>query len=109
MSIESITALAISVASLINLLVNYYLAKKRIPSEVDKQKAEAAESFSEGAESTLNAAKISNDLLLQRITELKKERRDRDNYIAVLKKVLIDHRLAIPEFAPVDTDPKIKL
>ncbi|RPI93048.1 MAG: hypothetical protein EHM40_11065 [Chloroflexi bacterium] len=105
---ETLGALLISIASLLNIGLAYYNAKKRIPSEVDKQKAEAAESLSEGAESNVNAAKISNELLLLRIAELKKDKREAWNYIAILKKQLIEAQLTIPEFVPIDTEPKIK-
>lgn len=105
--LEALTALGISLASLLNIGYMLYQAKKKLPSEVSKQKAEAVESYSEGAESVLSASKISNDLLMQRIVELKKDRRDKDNYIAVLKKALIEGKLPVPEFIPLDSDPKI--
>jgi hypothetical protein len=106
--LETVGALLISLASLLNIGLAWYNAKKKIPFEVEKQRADAAESISEGAESNSNAAKISNELLLQRIAELKKDKRDAWNYIAILKKQLIERELTIPEFVPVDTDPKIK-
>ncbi len=109
MSIEALGALLISIASLLNIAVLYYSARKKIPSEVDKQKSEAVASISEGAESNSNAAKISNDLLLQRIAELKKDKRDAWNYIAILKKQMIETRQTIPEFVPLDTEPKIPI
>ena len=88
MNFENVQIIVISLVSIANIVLLVWQSRKRMPGELDKMQAEKNESISEAAESIVAGAKDSNDLLLQRISELKRERRDHMNYIAVLKKQL---------------------
>lgn len=100
--------IAVSVLSLLNFLLLTWQAVKRLPREVDKMRAEKMESLSEAAESNMQGAQISNELLMLRIAELKKENRDRMNHIAQLEKQLMEAGITPVKFVPSDSDPKIQ-
>lgn len=106
MSREIAELLLVTGASLLNIMLTFYISNKRVPSEIEKIKAEKAESYSEVAESNMEGARISNELLLARINELKKEKRDMWNYIAILRKQMIEAELEPAQFVPSESDPK---
>jgi hypothetical protein len=101
--------LAVTVLSLANILLLIYQTLKKVPSEVRKMDAERVESITEAAESNMQGAQISNELLLARIHELKKDKRDAWNYIAVLKRKMIEQEIPVPRFVPSESDPHIKV
>ena len=107
MNFENVQIIVISLVSIANIVLLVWQSRKRMPGELDKMQAEKNESISEAAESIVAGAKDSNDLLLQRISELKRERRDHMNYIAVLKRQLVEAGLMPATYTPIDSDPKI--
>lgn len=105
---EFISFLLVSLGSLLNLGLLVYQTFKKVPSEVGKMQAERAESLAEAAESNMQGAQISNTLLMERIRELKKEKRDAWNHIAKLEKQLIEANLHPAKYQPSDSEPRIK-
>lgn len=85
---ETLNFVVISAASLINLAILVYQTFKKVPGEVQKMQAEKIESYAEAAESTMQGAQISNNLLLQRIEELKRRNKGQSLYIEMLEKQL---------------------
>lgn len=100
--------LVIFVPSLANILLLIYQTVKRVPQEVRKMEAERYESLTEAAERNMQGAQISNDLLMTRLRELRKEVRDAWNYVAILKKEMIEAKMHIPPFVATESEPKIK-
>ena len=114
MSRELFELLLVTAASLLNIGLTFYVSSKRVKPEIDKIKAEREESYSEAAESLLASAGMSNDLLKQRVEEMKydrrawrRERQDLFNYIAQLKRVIIEAGLHVPVYNPSESDPNI--
>ena len=105
---ELIQFFGISLLSLLNIIVLAYQTMKKVPKEVDKMQAEKAESYAEAAESNMQGAQISNELLMQRIKELKKDKADAWNHIAKLEKQLIESEQKPVPFVASDTAPSIK-
>lgn len=101
--------LMVFVPSLANILLLIYQSVKKVPQETRKIEAERYESITEAAESNMQGAQISNDLLTTRLHELRKELRDAWNYVAILKKQMIEANMNIPLFVPSESEPKIKV
>lgn len=101
--------LVVFVPSLANILLLIYQTVKRVPQEVRNIEAERYERIAEAAESNMQGAQISNDLLMTRLREMRKELRDAWNYVAVLKKQLIEAKIHIPPFVPTESEPKISV
>ena len=100
--------LMVFVPSLANILLMIYQTVKRVPHESRKLEAERFESITEAAESNMQGAQINNELLMMRLREMRKELRDAWNYVAILKKEMIEARMHIPPFVPTESEPKIK-
>lgn len=100
--------LMVFVPSLANILLMIYQTVKRVPHESRKLEAERYESITEAAESNMQGAQISNELLMARLREMRKELRDVWNYVAILKKDMIEAKVHIPPFVPSESEPKIK-
>lgn len=100
--------LMVFVPSLANILLMIYQTVKRVPHESRKLEAERFESITEAAESNMQGAQINNELLTTRLREMRKELRDAWNYVAILKKEMIEARMHIPPFVPTESEPKIK-
>jgi hypothetical protein len=107
MNFENIQIIVISLVSVANILLLVWQTRKRVPAEIDKMHGEQVESLSEAAESNMAGAKISNDLLVQRVRELKKDLRDAWNYIAILKRQIVEAGLIPPNYTPTESDPNI--
>jgi hypothetical protein len=106
---ENLQFIAVSVLSLLNFALLAWQAFKRVPREVEKMRAEKMDLLSDAAESNMQGAQISNDLLMQRIIEQKKELRDRVNHIAQLQKQLIDNGIQPVPYLPSESDPRIQV
>jgi len=100
--------LMVFVPSLANILLMIYQTVKRVPQESRKMEAERYESITEAAESNMQGAQINNELLMTRLREMRKELRDAWNYVAILKKEMIEARMHIPPYVPTESEPKIK-
>src|SRR5690606_9014084 len=100
--------LMVFVPSLANILLMIYQTVKRLPQESRKMEAERYESITEAAESNMQGAQINNELLMTRLREMRKELRDAWNYVAILKKEMIEARMHIPPYVPTESEPKIK-
>lgn len=107
MTFENVQIVIVSLVSIANIALLVWQSRKRMPAEIDKMRAEQSDSLSEAAESILAGAKDSNDLLLERIRELKKEKRDLWNYVALLKKQIVEAGMVPVIFTPTDSDPSI--
>lgn len=105
---ETLNLISVSVLSILNLVVLVYQTMKKVPREVEKMQAEKNAIYGELAESNMSGAQISNALLVDRIAELKKDKRDAWNHIAKLEKVLLENKLSLPQYVLTETDPKIK-
>lgn len=108
MKSEDLQFIGVTLVSIVNLAILIYQTIKKVPREAEKMQAEREDIYGDAAESNLQAAIMSNTLLQARITELKKEKRDAWNYIALLKREMLEHRIPIPDYVPSETDPKIK-
>ena len=108
MGVEELQLLGATLLSVVNIALLIYQTYKKVPREAEKMQAEREDILGDAAESNLNAAITSNTLLKERIAELKKERRDLWNYIAVLKKTIVQAQLTMPDYDPAESDPKIK-
>jgi len=106
MSHEALNLLLVTTASVLNILLTYWISSRRVKPEIDKMRAEQVESYAEAAESTMQGAHISNTLLLERIAELKYGRRLVIYHNEMLMKQLIDHGI-IP-ISPPDTGDLLK-
>lgn len=104
----TIEFLAVFVPSTLNILLLIYQTVKRVPQEVRKIEAERYESITEAAESNMQGAQISNDLLMTRLREMRRELRDERNYNAILKRKMIEANMHVPPFVPTESEPKIK-
>ena len=104
---EYVQIVVVSLVSIANIILLVWQTRKRMPGELTKMQAEERESISEAAESIVAGAKDSNDLLLERIRELKKEKRDLWNYVAILKKQLIEANIQPERYTPTESDPNI--
>ena len=108
MSRELLEFIGITVASLLNLALLVYQTIKKVPPEVEKMRAEKLHIYGELAESNMEGAQISNELLVNRINELKKERRDAWNHIAKLNKQLVLNKMIPVLYIPTESEPKIQ-
>ena len=107
MTFDNAQIIIVSLVSIANIVLLVWQTRKRMPAELDKMRAERSDSISEAAESIVAGAKDSNDLLLERVRELKKEKRDLWNYVAVLKKQIVDAGLIPVSYTPTESDPSI--
>jgi len=105
---DLIQFIGITVLSLLNFILFLWQTIRKVPSEVDKMKAERYESLSEAAESNMQGAQISNDLLTKRLAEERKEKQNWRRYAEALEQELIKAGFTLPNFDPLDTEPKIK-
>ena len=64
----------------------------KIKSETRKNDADSVSSIAEAAESIVTGAKVSNDFLLQRMAEMVKRERERDEKINQLEQTIADMR-----------------
>lgn len=85
MSSEFVSLLLVSGASLLNILLTFYLSNKRVKPEIEKMQADRIERYAEAGESLATGAQISSDLLLGRIVEIKQERDNWRSYSNILK------------------------
>ena len=108
MNYEFIQFLGVTLLGLANIILLFWQARKRMPTEIRKTEAEQYESLSEAAESNMDGARISNDILKERIREMRRERRDLMNYIAILKRQIIEEAHLQPApYTPTESDPSI--
>jgi hypothetical protein len=105
---ERLQFYGVTFLSLLNFGVLLFQTMRKLPQEVAKMKAEKAESIAEAAESNMQGAQISNDLLMKRLEEERKEKRNWRTYAEALEKELLNNGYAVPKFDPLDTEPKIK-
>lgn len=101
--------LGVTLLSLLNFFVFLWQAMKRVPREVDKMKAEQYEILTEASESNMQGAKINNDLLVQRINELKRDLGRAVKHIGKLESQMRDAGLKPESFSLLDSDPKIQV
>lgn len=106
MNHEVLSLLLITGASFLNILLSYQQSSKRVKPEIDKMQAERFESLTEAAESNMQGAQISNALLLERVNELKKERRLALYHNEMLIKQLVEQ--GIDPISPPDTGELLK-
>jgi len=88
---EFLRFLGVTLLSLLNFILFLWQSLKRVPREVDKMKAEQYESLTEAAESNMQGAQISNELLTKRIEELKHEDHKKAMHIKNLEGQLRAH------------------
>lgn len=101
--------IGISILSLLNFAVLLWQTVKRTPREVEKMNAEKTESYAEAAESNMQGAKISNELLVERINELKGYIRKATVRIEYLEKLLRERGIKFEDFSLLDSNPKIEV
>lgn len=106
---ELISFAAISLVSILNVVMLIYQTMQKVPREVEKMRAEKDAIYGDLAESNMEGAQISNTLLLERIRELKKINRDAWNHAAKLEKQLIEHDVKPVQFVALDSEPRIKV
>ena len=105
---ENLQFAAITVMSLLNFILITWQTIRRVPNEVDKMKAEKFESLAEAAESNMQGAQISNDLLMKRLADERKEKQNWRRYAENLELIVSQNGWTLPNFDPLDTEPKIK-
>lgn len=107
MNFDNAQIIVISLVSIANIALLVWQTRKRMPSEIDKMQAEERDSFSDAAESIVAGARDSLEMVRDRNRELKREKQDLMNYVAVLKKALVDGGQPVPVFTPTDSDQNI--
>jgi len=95
---ENNTAIVISVAGMLVSLAGVMVQVFKARSEVKKINAEGQSSIADGAESVALGAKVSSDLLLQRINEMEERDKLRKQEIEAIRKELSDVRLEMVEW-----------
>ena len=108
LSNDTLSFIGVSVLSLLNFALLLWQTLKRVPREVEKMKAEKIESYSEAAESNMQGAKINNEMLMQRINELKRDLGRAVKHIGKLEAQMRDAGLKPASFSLLDSDPKIE-
>jgi len=98
--------LLVTGASVLNILLTYFLSRRRIGPEIRKMEAERFDSMANASESSLQAALISNNLLMQRIEELRRHKAKLLKYIEMLEADRA--RYGLPPLLMPDTDELLK-
>ena len=98
---EAIEFFIVTLISLLNIGWMIWSSKKKIQPEIEKLESEVAELIAQGA-------KVSVEMVLQRLSEARRSERDWRAYAAGLQKLLLDKGVQSPPFIPSDSDPKIE-
>ena len=102
LSKEQLEIVIFSLFSLANIGWTIWSSKKKLQPEVEKLESEVADLIAQGA-------KISMEMVLQRLSEVKKSERDWRNYAMVLKKELLERGQTPPPFVPSESEPRIQV
>lgn len=98
---ENLEFLIFSLISLANIGWTIWSSKKRIQPEVEKLESEVTDLITKGA-------KLSIEMVLQRLADTKKSERDWRNYAVTLQRRLIEKGDTPPPFVPSESEPKIQ-
>lgn len=97
---EDIELFVVTLISLANVGWTIWSSKRKIQPEVEKLESEVADLITKGA-------KVSIEMVLQRLGESRKSERDWRNYAIQLQRQLLEKGEMPAPFIPSDTDPKI--
>lgn len=100
LSRDDLNFLIVTLISLANVAWTIWSSKKKIQPEVEKLESEVADLITQGA-------KVSIEIVLQRLHESRKSERDWRNYAVSLQVRFLELGHTPPPFIPSDTDPKI--
>lgn len=97
---EDIELFVVTLISLANVGWTIWSSKRKIQPEVEKLESEVADLIAKGA-------KVSIEMVLQRLTEARRAERDWRNYAFQMQKQLLEKGETPLPFIPSETDPKI--
>lgn len=103
---ETLNLIAVSLFSIANLGLLIWQAVRKVPREVEKMRAEKDALYGDLAESNMQGAHISNELLLARIEELQRQRRAANKYIEMLEEHMAKNGITLLQRP--DTDELLK-